>query len=495
MSGPARSAERAMKPAGRLSVMNFSAVARIFVCFSAGCLLAGGMDAARASFIDVPLKSLAQITVDDNNEPLDYPTAVFYDPIEDEIYLVNGSNGRIVVYGPDFFPRISIGNGRGVVSPRDGLVTDNGDVYVCQVKNFANPRRRITVLNPAFFVEREIFLDEIPEAEGFSARSLAVSSDGMIYLAGNNQRGILVLDSEGRFLRHLRPEGDVSAFVLNLEEEREKESKSAESAKAGGEEDPPPDGEQESKEPAEEGDEDVEAVPEDDQFANIPEEFRPQTREEKRKSRRGDIRAPVKINHVSIDESGKIYLISPEAGKIYVYGPDESLLFSFGTKGGSPGQMSNPRSLAIDEERELIYVADYMRHTILVFNKEGKHLFEVGGRGVKPTWFNYPTSVTLNDRGHLVVADLFNKRVQVLDVGYEDVFDVEGVGPSEEGAEEGETSALEKAAEELTGEKEEDSLVEEVIIRDEDISGHTDEETGKKPSDSSSVPADSGANP
>ena len=80
-----------------------------------------------------------------------------------------------------------------------------------------------------------------------------------------------------------------------------------------------------------------------------------------------------------IDSRGRIYLLSAETGKIYVHGPDEALLFSFGTAGGSPGQLSQPRSLAIDEQRELIYVVDYMRHTILVYNLDGEFLFELGG--------------------------------------------------------------------------------------------------------------------
>ena len=79
-----------------------------------------------------------------------------------EIYIINGSSNRVVVYGPDFFPRMSIGLGRGVVTPRGGEVKNNGEVYLSQVKTARNPIPRISIMNGAFFLDREILLDDIP---------------------------------------------------------------------------------------------------------------------------------------------------------------------------------------------------------------------------------------------------------------------------------------------------------------------------------------------
>ena len=107
----------------------------------------------------IPLRSIAQLTVDDDGRLLSYPHTVFYDPVEEEIYLVNGGTGRVIVYGPDYFPGISIGVGRGVEAPRGGVVLSNGEVYLLQVRNVKSERPRITVLNGAFFVERfKIFI-------------------------------------------------------------------------------------------------------------------------------------------------------------------------------------------------------------------------------------------------------------------------------------------------------------------------------------------------
>jgi DNA-binding beta-propeller fold protein YncE len=357
------------------------------LCLAAICLVFADGPAAASS--KVPLKSIAQITADDDGRPISYPYALFFDPVEEEIYLVNGGSSRVVVYGPDFFPRVSMGVGRGVVTPRGATVMKNGEVYISQPRNVRNPSPRITIMNGAFFIEREIVLGEIPEAIDFSPVQVAVNQEGNIYLVGSSSRGVLVLDKEGNFLRRLQPRDN----MLN--------PWAAEPEK------------QEQQLPEEQEDQEEEAL-----FAGIPEEFRPVKKGDKReRSRVGE--GPVRINFVTIDSAGNIYLLSPETSRIYVYGPDESFLFAFGQKGGSPRMLSQPKALAIDERRGRIYVADYMRHTILTYDMKGEFLFEFGGRGFGPGWFNYPIAIQVNNHGQVIVADLFNKRVQVLEVGYE----------------------------------------------------------------------------
>lgn len=406
----------------------------------AACVFILSFTAAHA--VDVPVDSVAQVTFDDDGEKLQLPTAVFFDPVMKETYLVNGGTSRIIVYGPNFFPRVSIGIGRGVISPRGVTVLPNGEVYLTQVRNYKNPSPRITVLNAAFFVEREIFLDQIPEAADFMPKQLAVSSSGLIYLAGNDERGVLVFDEEGNFLRKFRVMDDIS--LLSPFTEAETEQAEDDGTEPGGEQievveeagvEQGTAGEQTDKEQiviaADGGGEpaaveltDGEATSltsvEDDFLTNIPEEFRPRRKREDLSLGIVDGKGPVKLNAVMIDSRGRIYLLSAETGKIYVHGSDEALLFAFGTAGGSPGQLSQPRSLTIDENRELIYVVDYMRHTVLTYNLDGEFLFEVGGRGVAPGWYNFPASIDVNSDGQLLVADFFNRRLQVLEVGYEE---------------------------------------------------------------------------
>jgi len=377
-----------------------------FLVLAASLLLGSSQAAAEAASIIVPVESVAQIRVDDDGNALGYPIGVFYDPVMDETYVVNADTGRVVVYGPDFFPFVSIGIGRGVAAPRGGAVMSNGDVYITQIRSAKSKSNRISIYNGAFFLKREIFLDDIKQAKRLTPIGLAVSSEGIIYVVGNNFRGVLVLDEEGNFLRLLQPMDEIPLRAI-----KEAEIQAAEEERLA---------EQEQPLPAE----DIEAPKEEENlYLDIPEEFRPGSNEDNSTSWLGKGLGAVRINFVTIDSTGKIYLLSAETSKIYVYGPDENFLFSFGEKGGSPRQLSQPISLAIDEERGLIYVVDYQRHTILTYDLTGKYLFEIGGRGIGPGWFNFPISITINNSGQIIVADLFNKRVQVLDVRYDEVAD------------------------------------------------------------------------
>lgn len=120
----------------------------------------------------------------------------------------------------------------------------------------------------------------------------------------------------------------------------------------------------------------------------------------------------VHLVNVAVDKHGKIYLVSETEGRIYVYGRDLKPLFEFGEKGGSSGKLSRPRSLAIDNRNGNIYIVDYMRHTVNVYDKEGELLFEFGGKGWSPGWFAYPVEISVDQNGRVLVADLFNNRVQ-----------------------------------------------------------------------------------
>ena len=116
------------------------------------------------------------------------------------------------------------------------------------------------------------------------------------------------------------------------------------------------------------------------------------------------------------DEDGYLYLLSEETGKVYVFDRKENPVHSFGTKGGSTGKLSRPRSLSIDERRRCIYVVDYMRHTILIYDLNGNFVHEFGGKGWGFGWFNYPTHVSVMPDGKILVADFYNNRVQAMDI-------------------------------------------------------------------------------
>ena len=302
------------------------------------------------------IKPVVMLTKDDQGARLRTPSAVFFDKTMEETYVVNSGASRIIVYGSDFFPNVSLGAGRSVYAPYGGYIDADGRLYVCQGRSQDKPAR-ITILNAAFFPIKEIRLEGFEGADTFIPRRVALGHDGKIYVAGINSRGVLVLDKDGNYLRRLTP---LDRVWTGMEESEEAE----------------PD--------------------------NV--------------TKPGPGKEPVSILEVCIDSEGRIYLLSEETSKIYVYDRDENYLFAFGKKGGSTGKMSRPRGLAVDERRNRIYVVDYLRHTVLVYDLTGRYRFEFGGRGWGEGWFNYPTSLAVDSLGHLLVADLFNNRVQVLEV-------------------------------------------------------------------------------
>ncbi|NWF52051.1 MAG: hypothetical protein HXY47_03110 [Nitrospirae bacterium] len=120
-----------------------------------------------------------------------------------------------------------------------------------------------------------------------------------------------------------------------------------------------------------------------------------------------------KVNNVTLDDTGRIYIVSEEEGRIYVYDENRKFLFKFGEKGGSTGKLSRPLAIGIDNSTGRMYVVDYMRHTISVYDKDGKYLSEFGGLGWGEGWFQYPRDLTVDSTGRILIADTFNNRIQV----------------------------------------------------------------------------------
>ncbi len=121
----------------------------------------------------------------------------------------------------------------------------------------------------------------------------------------------------------------------------------------------------------------------------------------------------VTVTNVTIDDAGRIYLVSADAGRVYIYDKNRTMIAIFGEKGGSTGKLSRPRSVAIDSLNGKMFVVDYMRHTITVYSSSGSYLHEFGGLGLDAGWFQNPIDAEMDNEGRLFVADYFNHRVQI----------------------------------------------------------------------------------
>ncbi len=303
--------------------------------------------AGEESQVHLFAKPLFVVDRDDSGDPLGVPMAVFYDPVMKELYVSASFRGnRVLVYGADYFPILSLGPGRGVGSAKGLYVDHQGRLFLCQQPDSAHPNGRLTILNPAMLPEREIIFDGSHGLGGngsfFPVRIALDRKQETIYLVGNRGDGVYLFDITGKYLRHL----DVPRNRVL----------------AGG----------------------AELTP---GLAGRAPEF-------------------VAINDVVITENpGLIYLLSDEVDRVIVYDSDtEEFLFAFGLGGGSYGKLSRPKGIAVDEKRQLVYVVDYMRHAVLIYSLKGDFLHEFGGIGAALGAFSYPNGIAVDGQGRVIVS-------------------------------------------------------------------------------------------
>jgi sugar lactone lactonase YvrE len=81
----------------------------------------------------------------------------------------------------------------------------------------------------------------------------------------------------------------------------------------------------------------------------------------------------------------------------------------------SGGAVKRPVGIAWSEARESLYMVDGAAHAVKVIDVNGNLRTTIGGRGIQPGQFNYPTHLCVTD-DRLIVADSGNFRVQILDL-------------------------------------------------------------------------------
>jgi sugar lactone lactonase YvrE len=128
-----------------------------------------------------------------------------------------------------------------------------------------------------------------------------------------------------------------------------------------------------------------------------------------------------------INKYGKKNLISPigvamdESGLLYISDSILKKVFVFGSKGepireiGGEEQLSRPTGIAIHPSLKRLYVVETAGHAVRVFDLQGKFLFSFGQRGEGKGEFNFPTSLTIGEKGNIYVNDSLNYRIQYFD--------------------------------------------------------------------------------
>jgi len=150
---------------------------------------------------------------DEDMQRLAAPSHVFADPVTNEIYVT--SRARVILYGSDFFPLLTLGRGRGMDSPSGLAVDERGNLFALQAPAEKGEPHRISVFNASLIPVREIHLPETVGGEEFIPSRMALDRKGRIYVAGSFFPGVLILDREGNVLEVMAPEDEGRKVRVN----------------------------------------------------------------------------------------------------------------------------------------------------------------------------------------------------------------------------------------------------------------------------------------
>src|SRR3989339_405098 len=144
-------------------------------------------------------KVVAIIYTDESGSSINFPAYVYYDYSAEETYIIRGGGEpKISVFGPEYYPDITLGSLRGIYAPKSLLIAPNGALYICQSASVEkNKKPLITIFNAAFFIQKEIVIENIPGVDEFAPLRFALGREGNIYLVGRNTKGVAILDSVG----------------------------------------------------------------------------------------------------------------------------------------------------------------------------------------------------------------------------------------------------------------------------------------------------------
>jgi len=107
--------------------------------------------------------------------------------------------------------------------------------------------------------------------------------------------------------------------------------------------------------------------------------------------------------------------------------PPPRYLGGFGQAGNSPGEFNRPEGLCVDAQDRL-YVADSCNHRIQVFARDGTFLRSYGKPGQGAGELSYPYDICVDKEGRQYVCEFGNSRIQVFDAQDRSIEIIGGAG-------------------------------------------------------------------
>ena len=123
----------------------------------------------------------------------------------------------------------------------------------------------------------------------------------------------------------------------------------------------------------------------------------------------GEFRTPTGI---AVDTSGNVYVVDTNNSRVQKFDSDGNYITEWGSGGNGQNQFSMPYGIAVSSSGS-VYVADSNNHRIQVFSSTGTHEATWGGTsGSGEGQFKSPSGVAVDSSGNVYVADNFNHRIQ-----------------------------------------------------------------------------------
>ncbi len=114
---------------------------------------------------------------------------------------------------------------------------------------------------------------------------------------------------------------------------------------------------------------------------------------------------------MAFDKEGRLWVADTHYARVMVYDRDGKELFQFGSRGEGPGQFIFPTCIAWDNDGN-IYVGEYGGNDrINKFSKDRKWLLSFGGRDAGEASLERPTQIKFDPAGFLWVSDGCHHRI------------------------------------------------------------------------------------
>lgn len=149
---------------------------------------------------------VAVIKSDIMERTFSYPSHLFYDIQEDEIYITDSGHNRVVVCSSNYFPIYEFGNSD--TGNFGGMERINGTLaVVSRDQRQSREGVKLTMIDDAFLPASPLMLRGYPQVEehAFLPTRVVQGKNGRLYVVSENGGPVYVFNSDGTFMHLLKP--------------------------------------------------------------------------------------------------------------------------------------------------------------------------------------------------------------------------------------------------------------------------------------------------